>query len=217
MSRSICRIAATLLVTSSVAVSTASAQMPRAMPTHHFLRIGFGGGMTVPIGEVEESWESGFNGQAFLLISPPMLPPIRLNLGYQKFDLRQAVSGAMTEAMNTLTTGAMSAETTAAVQGESSVLSGVAGITLPLIGVGPISTYAMAGLGAFRIDESLASGADPEAAVHFGIDGGGGIKLRLGRLEGFVETRVQNVYTSDAGMIDKRTIRYLPLTFGLLF
>jgi hypothetical protein len=166
------------------------------MPGQRLIRIGFGGGMTVPIGEVDESWESGLNGQAYLLISPPFLPPFRLNLGYEKFNLKEAVQGA--------------------TSGESTVVSGVAAIHLPLIRVGPISTYALAGLGAFRMDQMLSTGVDPEAKIEFGIDGGAGVQIRLGRLEGFVEGRVQNVYT-EQGMIDTSTIRFVPLTFGILF
>jgi hypothetical protein len=161
------------------------------------LRIGFGGGMTVPVGDTEEAWDTGLNGQAFLLISPPFLPTIRLNLGYERFDFKEAVANAVT--------------------GQTSVMSGVAGIFMPLFGIGPLTPYVSAGLGAFRIDESLETGVDPEAAFHFGIDGGAGIQLRIGRLEGFVEGHVKNVYTDEGGVIDTSAIRYVPVSFGLVF
>jgi hypothetical protein len=161
------------------------------------LRIGFGGGMSVPVGDTEEAWDTGLNGQAFLLLSPPFLPTIRLNLGYEKFDFKEAVASALT--------------------GQTTVISGAAGIFLPLFGIGPLTPYLSAGLGAFRIDESFETGVDPEPAIHFGVDGGAGIQLRIGRLEGFVEGRVKNVYSDEEGVIDTSTIRYIPVSFGLVF
>ena len=47
-------------------------------------------------------------------------------------------------------------------------------------------------------------------------NGGVGVQLRLLGLEAFVETRVHNVFT-DEGIIDRKGIQMIPLTFGLIF
>jgi hypothetical protein len=182
--------------TTPVAAQMPLGEMPAGIGGQRLLRVGFSGGMTVPVGASEEAWNTGYHGQAFLLISTGILPPIRLNLGYEKFDFKEQVLGALS--------------------GQSSVMSGVAGLQMRLFGIGPLTPYVTAGLGAFRVDESFEGGSDPAAAIHFGIDGGAGLQLRLGRLDAFVEGKVQNVYT-DAGVIDTSTIRYVPVSFGIMF
>lgn len=166
----------------------------------HLIRIGVGGGATLPTKQAGDVFKRGVNGQAFLLISPPGIPPLRLNLGYQKFDLKEAfLAGATT--------------------GESQMLSGVAGTSIDLFRLGPIRPYVTAGVGAFNLTDKLMSdtGSTSVSSLKFGIDGGAGLALKIGRLEAFVEGRVQNVYTSEKGMIDRKTIQSIPLSFGLIF
>lgn len=166
----------------------------------HLFRVGFGGGVSVPTSDVADALENGVNGQAFVLIDTGMLPPFRLNLGYQKFDIRDALGGP--------------------AQGDTQILSGVAALNLRLFSLGPVSPYVVAGVGAFDVRQDLqadpTSLVTPESAVEFGIDGGAGLALKLGRLEAFIEGRVQNIYT-EAGAIDAHSIRAIPVSFGILF
>jgi opacity protein-like surface antigen len=164
------------------------------------LRIGFGGGVTVPMSNAADAFDNGINGQGYLLINLGVLPPLRFNLGYQKFDLKKTASTA--------------------VSGSTRILSGVAGLSIDLVQLGPLRPYVTAGVGAFNVKDDVEDGLLlPEgaatSATKFGIDGGAGIALRIGRLEGFVEARVQNVFT-EAGVVDASTIRSVPLTFGIL-
>ena len=133
-----------------------------------------------------------------LLVSSGFLPPFRINLGYEKFDLKDAILGGAT--------------------GESTILSGVAALSFNLFQLGPVRPYVVAGLGAFNIKDVLesAGGEAETSSTHFGIDGGAGLALRIGRIEGFIEGRVQNVYT-EAGVVDAKNIRAIPVTFGILF
>jgi hypothetical protein len=200
------RLSRTVLACTLVAVAggavPAAAQLPMGpqAPERHFIRIGFGGGVSVPTDNAADAFDNGINGQAFLLIDPGLGFPIRLNLGYQKFDWKEAVLSGVTG-------------------GESQILSGVAGLSFDLFRVGPVRPYVMAGVGAFNLKETLEGVATADASTtttNFGIDGGAGIALKLGRLEAFIEGRVQNVYTHE-GVIDSSTIRAVPVTFGILF
>jgi len=186
------------LVIAAMSAVPLAAQMPGGMPERHFIRIGFGGGISVPTSDAADAFKNGINGQAFLLIDPGLGFPIRLNLGYQKFDLKDALLAGAT--------------------GQNRILSGVGGINLNLFSLGPIRPYVTAGVGAFNIHQELTGGPTEisESTTKFGIDGGGGIALKIGRLEAFIEGRVQNVYT-DQGIIDSKTIRAIPVTFGILF
>lgn len=194
------------LLGGSVLPADALAQMPgMGGPSRRLIRIGFGGGVSVPTDDVASALDNGVNGQAYLLIDTGILPPFRFNLGYQKFDFKQAVLGG------------------GDATGQSTILSGVGGMTVDLFRLGPLRPYVTAGLGAFHIADDLDGGGAAgngtpasTSTTRFGIDGGAGLGLRIGRLEGFIEARLQNVYT-EAGVIDTRTITSIPVTFGILF
>jgi hypothetical protein len=40
--------------------------------------------------------------------------------------------------------------------------------------------------------------------------------VRFGRVSAFGEGRVQNVYTNDTGVINKKSITQVPVLFGIL-
>lgn len=149
---------------------------------------------------IHAALENGINGQAFVLIDTGVLPPFRVNLGYQKFDFRDLPGGG--------------------VQGNTRILSGVGAINMSLFTIGPVRPYVMAGLDAFGLREEFEAGSSgpglSESVTEFGIDDGAGIAFRLGRLEAFVEGRVQHIHT-EAGAIDARSIRAIPVSFGILF
>jgi hypothetical protein len=167
--------------------------MMSGMPKRHLIRVGFGGGLSVPTSNAKEALKSGVNGQGYLLLDTGVLPPLRFNIGYQRFSLKDALTGGADE--------------------HSSILSGVAGLSINLLSLGPVRTYVTAGLGAFNISQSTAGST---STTKFGVDAGAGLALKFGRLEGFIEGRVQNVYT-DAGFINQKNIQSIPVTFGLLF
>jgi opacity protein-like surface antigen len=173
----------------------ANAQRAGSGPEGRMLRVGFGGGVSVPTSNTADALRHGINGQAYLLLDLGMLAPLRFNVGYQRFDFDEAVLEQNT--------------------GQSTILSGVAGLTLGLLRLGPLQPYVTAGVGAFNVSNEI-QGEESDSQMHFGIDGGGGLNLRIGRLEAFIEGRVQNVYT-EQGLIDSRTITSVPVTFGILF
>jgi hypothetical protein len=185
-----------LCVSLLVLAAPAAAQLPGiAAPGHRMVRFGFGGGVSVPTSDAASALRNGINGQAYILVDTGMLPAFRFNLGYQRFDFEDIITSGQS--------------------GQSTILSGVAGMSLGLIRLGPLQPYITAGLGAFNVDEAI-QGHDGQSQLRFGIDGGGGLTLRLGRLEAFIEGRMQNVYT-EAGVIDTKTITSVPVTFGFLF
>jgi hypothetical protein len=189
-------VAAVIAVT--IVVTPVSAQGGPGGAGAHLVQIGFGGGVTVPTSHAADALKNGVNGQAYLLLNLGI--PLRFNLGYQKFDYKEAILGG------------------GATSGQSTMLSGVGGITLNLLSVGPIGTYVTAGVGAFSVkdEQTLASGTESVSNMNWGIDGGAGVTLRIGRLSAFAEGRIQNIYTNK-GSIDTKTITAIPVTFGVLF
>jgi hypothetical protein len=161
------------------------------------LSVGFGGGAIIPVGKAQDDFKSGYTGQGFLLIHLGPLPAIRINLAFQKFDFKEALG---------------------IPDGHSNVFSGTGGLQIHLL-PGPVSPYITAGIGAFSVksvSDSVAGTITTTTKVHFGIDGGAGLALRFGRVSAFGEGRVQNVYTNDTGVINRKSITQVPILFGLL-
>ena len=182
-------------------LAAARAQFPAipGMQQEPMLRIGFGGGVTVPVSDARDAFKNGVNGEGFIQLRiPGGLPPLRFSLAYQKFNLKDIVGSASTS-------------------GSSRAIGGLGGISMDLMR-GPLRPYVTASVGAFNIkNEVTVEGASQsQSGTHFAIDGAAGLKLKIGRLDAFAEGHVQNVYT-DQGAIDTKSIRSVPVTFGVMF
>lgn len=186
---STCAVAATLIVP-----AIAQAQ-------ERPIRVGFGGGVTVPTSDYRDALENGINGQGFVLFRLPGLPlSLRGTLNYNRFEFKP--EGLPDENFD----------------GTTQILAGLANVTFDLISAGPIRPYLLAGLGAFNVRTRLEEDgvSDSDSRTNFGIDGGAGLKMRLFGLDAYIEGRVANVYT-DEGLVDTRSIQYIPVTFGIMF
>jgi hypothetical protein len=174
----------------SLAASSASAQRHQSI-----LSIGFGGGAVVPVGKAQDDFKSGYTGQGYLLVHLGPLPALRFNLSFQKFDYKNVLGLPSSHA---------------------NVVAGTGGLQISLL-PGPVRPYITAGLGAFSVS-SVADSANHTSTskVHFGIDGGAGLAVAIGRISVFTEGRVQNIYTNDTGVIRRKSITQVPVTFGLL-
>jgi hypothetical protein len=168
------------------------------------LRFGFAGGVIVPrTGATLRTFRTGVTGQGFLLLQlPGGLPAIRLNADYAKMDLDQAVSGGT---------------------GNRTILDAIAGLKINLL-PGPIRPYIVGGVGAFNVKDVLSATSSTSSGlpttnslVNMGIDGGAGISIKLWRIDAVIETRLQNVWTKQGGLIDTKSIQSFPVSFGILF
>ena len=177
--------------------------LARAQPSsdQHMFRLGVAGGVIVPTSNASNALKTGVHAQAFGLIN--LLPgfPLRLNLGYQKLDLKTLLATAQQAAIPS---------------GTTTILAGTAGTQISLL-PGPVRPYLVAGVGGFNVKNTInnASAVSP-SQFKFGIDGGAGIAISLGRLSAFIEGRVQNIYT-DSGAVRLKNIQAVPVSFGILF
>lgn len=191
------RLALSALLLTTVPPTVASAQF-------YHVTLGVGGGLTIPTGNSTTPIQTGFNGQAYVLVRLlPFLPVLRFNLGYSHYSFKDALDSAVG----------------AGYSGKSrQVLSGLGELSIPLFKVGPVRPYIMAGLGAFdvRTNADSATIGKSQTSFNFGIDGGGGLSVALGRVSAFAEGRVQNVYTKSGGFIKSaKQIQAVPVSFGL--
>jgi opacity protein-like surface antigen len=191
-----------LLAVLAVGLISASPAVAQWSPVgEKMIQLGIGGGVSVPVGDAGDALKNGFHLRGIVKLKPPALPVgIRAALGYQKFDLDQAPVG-------TDATG--------------NILSGLGGLSLGFP-AGPLRPYITASLGAFRVESKIDS-SGTETSAHetkFGIDAGVGVEFKLSKIKGFVEARLENVYTDqglDPSLLDKNSTRIVPVTFGLMF
>jgi hypothetical protein len=179
-----------------------------APPAHALgpLSIGFGGGVTVPMGDAKDALKEGFHVRGILDAKLPVLPfGLRGALGFEKFSMQDlaAVSAAYTD-------------------GKSEVLSGLGGVTFSLLSVGPVRPYITASVGAFHFKSEVDSlGTEIKVKqTSFGIDAGVGAKFGLGPAKGFVEARIENAFTDQGWnpvFAAKEKSLLVPVTFGLTF
>src|SRR5262245_19706479 len=177
--------------------SVGTAEAGVASVAKRFVTFGVGGGASVPVSNAGDVFKNGFNVQGYAQFHPPVIPVMpRLDLNYSQFDLDDA---------QTL------------IPGTGQILSGLASVQMPLVSFGPIRPYITAGLGAYSLKtETEGPGGVSTSDVKFGINGGGGVQLKLGMINAYIEGRVDNVYT-DQGVIDAGSLQVVPVTFGITF
>lgn len=170
------------------------------------VQFGIGGGAIIPRTDARfQEVLTGATGQAFLLIRiAPGFPAVRIGADFSRMkfgDPTRTVAGTLSGSTRTQ-------------------VGGIASLRFDLLR-GRVRPYLLGGVGAFSIRDAVTvsgSAVDTNlSSTEIGIDGGGGISFQLGRLRGFVESRIQNVYTKDEGLINTKSIQAIPITFGLIF
>jgi len=136
-----CAVALSLVV-----MSTAASAMERPF------KIGFGGGVSVPVSDAKSAFDNGFHGKAMLQWKTPAFPlALGASLGYEQFSLNSLAAG---------------------VTGTGKILSALGNVSYGFP-VGPVKPYLIAGLGAYNMKSSV-MGVSGDSQTKFGIDGGAG-------------------------------------------
>jgi hypothetical protein len=193
----------------------AFASRSQAMPgvtSSRIWHVGFAGGTSVPVGDAKDALKNGFHGQGFFSIDTPSLPVgLKASLNYHHFDMKSLESG-----------GGSGGAGPMGQSGTSTIVSGLANAQVHLL-PGPIRPYITAGVGAFDVGSDVSSGGTETqtSKVHFGINGGAGVDFRLGAIRGFVEGRLDDIFTekglSSSVSGDNLKTQVVPVSLGLIF
>ncbi len=168
---------------------------------------GIGGGVAVPVSNAADALKNGFHGLGYARVTIPGTGlSAGVNVSFQRFDLKDAKVTAPSLPGGTASTSTAS----------SDMLAGLGDLKFALIPRGPVRPYLTAGLGAYNL-RTDAPGGGTSSDTRFGINGGAGVDVSLGRIRAFVQGRVDNVYTSSGGVIDTQSIQVVPVTLGLEF
>ncbi len=159
------------------------------------VKIGFGGGASVPVSDAKNAFKTGFHGKAMVMWEAPALPlALRGSFGYSKLDLKSLAPG---------------------VAGSRQILSGLANVSYGFP-VGPVKPYIIGGLGAFNLKSTVAGTSGP-SETKFGIDAGAGLEFKLAGIAGFVEGKVENIFTDQGLASSSFDTMIVPVTFGIFF
>ena len=166
----------------------------RAAEEQKTLQFGVAGGLNVPVGTTSDSVKTGFHVKGLIKFTPPSSPvAFRGDLSYTQFQSKNTGFDP------------------------GKILAGVANISISPFKIAGLRPYVSAGVGAFNLKAPVATGAASDTSeTKFGIDAGVGVTFKLGGGNGFVETRFNNIYT-NRGLANLGDVRYLPVTFGILF
>jgi len=184
--------------------SVAQAQMGGSadMGSNRPVSFGIGGGVSVPVSDASDAFDTGFNGQGFVRFNLPQFPiQPRVDFTFSKFDVKDV----------TLATPGAS--------GTGQIFAGIANVQYSLMHSGFLRPYIVAGLGAYntKTDISGIPGVTGNSSTDFGINAGLGAVFKISSaVSGYVEGRIDNVYSSK-GMIQADQVQVVPVTFGLVF
>ena len=172
------------LVASVVLVAMpASAQLSVLKP----ISLGIAGGGSLPMADMKEGANTGYNGTLALAIKAPIIPVgLRFDAAYNMFGAK--VGDAKLHMAS---------------------LTGNVTYNLPSIGVSP---YVIGGAGVYSSVESAEGLPSSPRANDFGWNAGAGINLPLTVFKAFVEARYNSVSVGDGAKIE-----FVPLTFGIMF
>jgi hypothetical protein len=187
MTRSLTRraaaFAAGVVAVLSVGAAPAQAQSP--------IRLGLAGGLAMPMGDVADTHESGYNGTVTLAVNAPLLP-VGLRIDGMFNELKAQDDGLLGGAAPDLRVSSVNANLTYNI------------LPLPIARV-----YLIGGAGYYRT-ELKDSGVDTETKV--GYNGGAGLRFGTGRAQLFVEARYHQIRLDDDAKIE-----IVPITIGFLF
>jgi len=185
----------------SLVPALAVAQMHDELSSNRLISFGIGGGVSVPVKDAQDAFKQGVNGQGFVRFNLHFLPiQPRLDFTFSSLDFDEAKVG---------------------FTGTGQVMAGLANLQMYLVQSGPIRPYIVAGVGAYNIktetDATSSLAATEISETRFGVNGGGGLVIKLGSVVSlYAERRVDNVFT-DKGLIEADQIQVVPVTFGLVF
>ncbi len=191
-----------LVALAGVAFTPVAHAEPGVMESNHFVSFGLGGGVSVPVSDAKDAFKTGFNGMGFARLNLKGLPITpRVDFTFSRFDVNSARIA------------------TPGVTGTGQLLAGLASLQFFLL-PGPVRPYLIAGVGAynFKTDVSGIPNAQSTSATKLGVNGGGGVVVKLGSVvSAYVEGRLDNVFDDKQGFVNAKNIQVVPVTFGIVF
>lgn len=178
-----------------VAFAAAALLTARAADAQSPVSFGLGGGITLPMGDTKDQFdESGYHVQGMLGFGVPMMPlGLRADVAYHAFN------------------GSFDDLGTPVDVDQKMFMANLNAIwSLPGVVAAP---YLIGGAGLYNNKVSAQDFDDKN--TDFGLNIGGGIKLKLAGFSTFVEARYHWINTKEGA--DGFNATYVPITVGIMF
>ncbi|MCC6928262.1 MAG: hypothetical protein IT359_04630 [Gemmatimonadaceae bacterium] len=212
-------VMAALAIASLGALPAASLQAQRS---ERPFALAVGGGIALPTGEFGDTHGQGTQGTASLLVRlAGQRMRFRPEVSYARFRLERtgagnvdplAVSPLEARAKGRSAGAAVVARDVATEPRHTALVTALANVELPLAR----GSYLIGGVGLSRVRTTDATTGDALNANALAYGGGLGWRTRLGRVEGFVEARLQR-FSIEAGRAYFSDAQLAPLTIGVVF
>jgi hypothetical protein len=164
-----------------------------------------GGGLTLPIGDMSDLFDAGYNAQGSVIFRKRTWPvALRFDGLYSRHEMKSPVEAP----------GGIFGTT--AHDGVGHLGAWTANLVLPFQthGVGP---YLIAGGGVYTTRFKTDVLGVSEHKVKSGFDGGAGFTFRLPALvDGYIEARFHSAYV-DSELFEKERFNFIPITIGLVW
>jgi hypothetical protein len=177
-------LAGTALV--SLPLATRAQVSPAAKP----VEFGFAAGASIPMSDLSDATNTGFNVTGIVGFHPQMIPlGVRIDVAYNRFGIKSNGAGLTGDFHFTSVTGNL----------EYSIPSET------------VSPYLIGGAGLYAQGANINGGTG--SSNKFGWNLGGGIKLPLSGFDTFLEARYNQIQESNGAP----SLKYIPITFGVMF
>lgn len=151
------------------------------------IRFGIAAGAAVPVSDLGDAYDLGFNGTVTIGLQPSMIPlGIRIDGAYNQFAAKDNTLGGNVHFTS---------------------VTGNLVYNVPTSGPAP---YLIGGAGVYNFEINI-PGFGSGSANKFGWNIGGGIKLPLSGFDTFLEARYNQVQGEDG------SLKFIPITFGVMF
>jgi opacity protein-like surface antigen len=183
-------------------ISTAAAAMllvPAQAPLHAQMltspfRFGITGGATVPIGNLSDASNTGWNAGALLDVGLPLVPiGFRLDVTWQQLGDKRFSDG--TDVKNRF-------------------IAGTANVLYTFNSMAPTKFYLIGGVGGYGFRSEVVPPVGPSATgseTKFGINAGAGFRFQLTGFSTFIEARWHDVFTTGPSS------QFIPINVGITF
>ena len=160
-----------------------------AQTSERAVGLGVSGGLSLPMGDLGDAVNSGFNITGHLYFKPAALQSVRLraDVSYDRWDYKEAVG----------------------FDGNSRLIgfAGNAIFDFPTESTSMVKPYVLGGLGIYNGKDSDVDESD----TNLGLQAGAGLTFQLSGFSTFAEARFVNVF-GDGG-----SARFVPIVFGVRF
>ena len=180
----------TLAAAAAMATTAATAGAQNVTAPNKPFSFGVMAGAAVPVGDLSNGTNTGYNVTGMLGLNTPELPiNFRINVGYNNFGAKGGYSG------DNVRVWEFSGNATYDFPTERST----------------VRPYFTGGLGMYNVGGRFA-GFNTTSENRFGFNAGGGLIIPLTGMNAFIEARYTQVSANNG-----TSLKFVPITFGLAF